>query len=114
MSASTPFDRHLNFFGSGCWVVGEDGRRVRLPQRAGIGVSGRRHERRDGVTDDRDVQGELDLSPGAELVGHLGERFTCVARRRCEGDRVGDLPGQRPRLRPANGHDHRGVGIGTV
>jgi hypothetical protein len=72
----------LGLLGSGCWVIGEDGQRVRFSQRGPIGVSRGRPERRHGVADDRSVQVELDVAPGADVAARAGDRDRGVAGKR--------------------------------
>jgi hypothetical protein len=83
----------LDFLGGGRWVIREYGQRVRLPERSRIGVSHGRHERGDAVSDDWDVEGELDVPNGTEVPCQTADVGASIARKCCERDRVGDFDG---------------------
>jgi hypothetical protein len=60
------------------------------------------------------VQRQLDIPHSAEVAGDAGNHCTGIARKRCDGDRVGDFDGKRLGFQPPNSHDYRRVKIGTV
>src|SRR5215472_9841835 len=103
----------LDFLGGRRRVMREYGQRVRRAKRSRVGAGGR-HERRDGVADDRHVERELDVPDGAEVACQPGDVDPGLIRQQREVDRIRDVSRQRQGLRATYGHHHRRVQAGAV
>ena len=71
-------------------------------------------ERLTQVRDTVTMLRELDVPDGTKVPHQALDVCTCLTRHQCEGDRVGELGGERLGLRSVHGHHDRRVQVGPV